>query len=281
MPATRRGRPIAGAPPLPWTVTHGTGLGPRRSWPVRPVLSGSDSLTEVVIAHLYPAELNIYGDTGNIIALRKRLEWRGYSVRVVPVEPGEDFDWCTADIAFGGGGQDSGQLRVAADLRERGNDVRAAVAAGLPLLAVCGLYQLLGESFVTEAGREIEGIGVFSAVTTAGRSRLIGNVIVDSPFGELSGFENHSGQTVLRPGQRALGSVRSGYGNNSAGRDEGAISGHAIGTYLHGPVLPRNPALTDQLISAALFRRNATKPLLALDDRHERAAGRAAARLPQ
>ena len=238
-------------------------------------------MTVVTIAHLYPTELNTYGDSGNVIALRKLLEWRGYDVQVIGVHVGQSFDFTGVDMTFGGGGQDSGQLRVAQDLLRHGRQLRAAVEDGMPLLAVCGSYQLLGESFTTQTGQNVPGIGVFGVTTTGSASRMTGNVTIDSPFGILRGFENHSGETSLIAGQAPLGRVLKGFGNNTARALEGAIKIHAVGTYLHGPVLPNNPALADHLIRCALQRRHLTAELAALDDELELAAGMGAARRPQ
>jgi len=236
---------------------------------------------KVVIAHLYPREMNIYGDMGNVIALRKRLAWRGYSVDVRPVEVGEKVDWDSVDLVFGGGGQDSGQLLVGEDLLRRGQVLRELVADGVPMLTVCGLYQLFGRGFTTMEGQEIPGIDVFRASTVGSRVRMIGNVVLESEFGRLVGFENHSGQTILESGQRALGVVKKGFGNDSKSRREGAITGNAIGTYLHGPVLPKNPALADHLIGAVLKRRYRVERLEPLDDRAELAAAGIAGMRPQ
>jgi CobQ-like glutamine amidotransferase family enzyme len=234
-----------------------------------------------VIAHLYPSAMNIYGDLGNVITLTKRLEWRGYRVVVESVEVGQPFDFGKADLIFGGGGQDSGQVRIGPDLLERGPEIRIAVEKGMPALVVCGLYQLFGHEFVTEGGMSIKGIGVFDAQTRASTVRMIGNTVVDSAYGRLVGFENHSGQTTLNPGQAPLGRVVRGYGNNAKKRNEGAMTGNAIGTYLHGPVLPKNPALADFLLSAALRRRGVEGELVALDDTIEHAAARSATSRPQ
>lgn len=233
------------------------------------------------IAHLYPREMNIYGDMGNIITLVKRLEWRGYKAEVVPVEAGEPFDFATADIVFGGGGQDSGQLVVGADLLTRGQALREAAAAGMPMLVICGLYQLFGREFITGTGTVIPGIGVFAAVTRAGTTRMIGNIVIQSEFGRLVGFENHSGETILDADQPALGKVEKGYGNNTKAKAEGAISREVIGTYLHGPVLPKNPELADHLILTALKRRYGVEALAPLDDTLEHAAAAVAASRPQ
>jgi len=238
----------------------------------------------LVLAHLYPAEMNIYGDRGNVLALRRRLEWRGIGVRVVDVGPGDPFDLREADLLFGGGGQDAGQVIVAADLQDRGDTVIDAVDDGVVLLAICGTYQLLGRRFVTAEGDDLPGIGLFDLETVAGPpgDRLIGNVVIDSPFGRLVGFENHGGRTHLAAGQDPLGQVVAGHGHGNNGRtgDEGAIRHNAIGTYLHGPLLPKNPRLADELLLRAL-RRHGIEELAPLDDSIELAAATAAARRPQ
>jgi CobQ-like glutamine amidotransferase family enzyme len=235
----------------------------------------------VVIAHLYPREMNIYGDMGNIITLVKRLGWRGYDPVVKEVEVGKPFDLAEADIVFGGGGQDSGQLIVGEDLVKRGEDLAAMAGDGVPMLVVCGLYQLFGRGFTTMEGQEIPGISVFRASTVGSRVRMIGNIEIDSKIGVLVGFENHSGQTILEPQQAALGQVRKGFGNNPKSGREGAITGNAVGTYMHGPVLPKNPALADTLIAAALRRRWGVTQLEPLGDEAEMAAAIVAASRPQ
>jgi CobQ-like glutamine amidotransferase family enzyme len=235
----------------------------------------------ITIAHLYPREMNIYGDMGNIITLIKRLEWRGYAPVVRRLEIGEPFDFEGVDIIFGGGGQDSGQLVVGADLLARGPALRKLAAEGMPMLVICGLYQLFGREFVTGTGDVIPGIGVFAASTRAGSQRMIGNVVTRSAYGTLVGFENHSGQTVLDPKQLSLGKVITGFGNNPRSGEEGAVSGAAIGTYLHGPVLPKNPQLADHLILAALKRRYGVEQLAPLDDHLETTAAKVAGTRPR
>jgi lipid II isoglutaminyl synthase (glutamine-hydrolysing) len=236
---------------------------------------------KLVIAHLYPREMNIYGDLGNVTALVKRLEWRGYQAEVRPVEIGQAFDWTTVDVVFGGGGQDSGQLIMGADLLKHGQQLRDMAADGVPMLTICGMYQLFGRGFTTQDGRELPGIDVFRASTVGGGVRMIGNIVIDSPFGRLVGFENHSGQTWLEPDQPALGRVRKGYGNNPKSRREGAVTNQAIGTYLHGPVLPKNPALADALLLAALKRRHNVAQLEPLADQLELAAAKTAMGRPR
>jgi lipid II isoglutaminyl synthase (glutamine-hydrolysing) len=233
------------------------------------------------IAHLYPREMNIYGDLGNIITLVKRLEWRGYEAEVLPVESGEPFDFTQVDIVFGGGGQDSGQLAMGQDLLRRGEELRRMMSEGVPMLLICGSYQLFGRGFTTLEHQEIQGIDVFRASTAGSSKRMVGNIAIDSPFGRLVGFENHSGETVLEPGQAALGTVQMGFGNNSDCGEEGAVSGNAIGTYMHGPLLPKNPALADHLLLAALRRRYGVEELEPLNDELEHLTAKVAASRPQ
>ncbi len=235
---------------------------------------------KLVIAHLYPRDMNIYGDMGNIITLVRRLEWRGYEVEVRAVDVGEAFDFTKVDIVFGGGGQDSGQLIVGADLIGRASALHDAAANGTPMLMICGLYQLFGRGFTTIEGQEIPGLGIFHARTVGSQVRMIGNITLDTAYGELVGFENHSGQTLLEADQAPLGKVIRGYGNDERSGYEGAVTGSVIGTYLHGPVLPKNPALADHLIGAALNRRGVSE-LAPLDDTLERAAAATARRRPQ
>ena len=238
-------------------------------------------MSDLVIAHLYPHEMNIYGDTGNVIALRRRLEWRGIAARVDPVGAGQDYDFTGADVVFAGGGQDLSQVRVAEDLQGRAGSIREAVDAGLVLLTICGTYQLFGRRFVTHDGAEIPGIGVFAMETIGGSLRMIGNIVVETPWGRLVGFENHSGRTFLDPAQDGLGRVVKGYGNNERTPEEGAVTGNCFGTYLHGSLLPKNPVFADELLRRALERRHGgAVDLEPLDDTLEGRAARVAAERP-
>lgn len=234
-----------------------------------------------VIAHLYPREMSIYGDMGNIVTLKKRLEWRGYHVVVKSVEVGEPFDWSGVDVVFGGGGQDSGQLIVGPDLLRHGSAIRQLVAEGVPMLVICGMYQLFGHGFTTMEDREIPGISVFAAQSHGSRVRMIGNIVVETKFGRLVGFENHSGQTILESDQMPLGIVKKGYGNDPKSRREGAINTNAIGSYLHGPILPKNPQLADGILLCALQRRYGISELEPLNDNLELLAAGIAAKRPQ
>jgi CobQ-like glutamine amidotransferase family enzyme len=238
-------------------------------------------VSDLVIAHLYPYEMNIYGDTGNVIALRRRLQWRGLEARVDLVAVGADYDLAGADIVFGGGGQDRSQVEVAGDLQRRRGAIHEAVAAGTVFLTICGTYQLFGRRFLTQDGQEIPGVAVFALDTIGGRKRMIGNVVVATPWGDLVGFENHSGRTLLDPGQASLGRVKKGYGNDETRREEGAVTANCFGTYLHGSLLPKNPEFADELLLRALRRRHGVGASLApLDDSLEYRAARLAARRP-
>ena len=233
------------------------------------------------ILHLYPREMNLYGDHGNVLALKKRCEWRGIPVQILPYESGDPFPE-QVDLIFGGGGQDSGQSRIEQDLLSRKDQLRALIADGTPALVICGLYQLFGMSFHTLQGEDLQGIGVFPAKTRAGRTRMVGNITIRTErFGQIVGFENHSGRTYLE-GCAPLGTVVRGGGNNGKDHTEGAVWKNCIGTYLHGPILPKNPQLTDHLILTALRRRDPSVTALPqLDDSLELAAHRSAAGRPR
>ena len=238
-------------------------------------------MSDLVIAHLYPQEMNIYGDTGNVIALCRRLEWRGMAARVDPVVAGEPYDFAGADLVFSGGGQDLSQARVADDLQARSEAIHEAVRSGVVFLTICGTYQLFGRRFLTDVGSEIPGIGVFAMETIGGTRRMIGNIVVATPWGNLVGFENHSGRTFLDSGQGGLGRVEKGYGNNEKTSEEGAVTGNCFGTYLHGSLLPKNPGFADELLRRALQRRHGGEVTLEpLDDELERRAARVAAGRP-
>src|ERR687893_959072 len=226
----------------------------------------------LTIGWLYASKMNIYGDRGNVIALRRRAEWRGIPVEVREIGMGEPIRG-DVDCFFWGGGQDQEQAAVARDLQgAKGSSLRAAVEDGAALLAVCGGYQLLGHEYRPHASAPLPGIGLFDLVTEAGPERFIGNVVVDSEWGPLVGFENHSGLTYLGAGTKPLGRVRVGRGNNGRDGTEGAVHKHAIGCYLHGALLPKNPVLADWLIGAGLRRRYGEVELPANDDAFEAAA---------
>lgn len=206
------------------------------------------------IVHLYPNEMNTYGDRGNVITLMRRSQWHGYEPVIHYHHPGKPFPK-QAQLLFGGGGQDSAQLETRDDLLKIGDQLRSLAEAGVPMLMICGMYQLFGHRFITHDNQEIKGISIFDLETRATKRRLIGNVAVQTnDFGILYGFENHSGQTYLAPNQPPLGTVIRGYGNNQRDKHEGARRQNVVGSYLHGPVLPLNPQFADWLILTAAHR---------------------------
>jgi CobQ-like glutamine amidotransferase family enzyme len=210
--------------------------------------------------------MNIYGDHGNLLVLARRCQWRGIEVETIGHHPGAVFPE-QADIILGGGGQDSGQGRIQADLPRIQGTLTRLVEDGVPALVVCGTYQLFGTYFKTIGGETIEGLGIFDLHTVGGKTRLIGNIVThSSEFGEIIGYENHSGQTWLGTGMEPLARVVSGAGNNGQDGLEGARYKNALGTYLHGPLLPKNPRIADFLIQKALERRSGTLPLAELDE---------------
>jgi CobQ-like glutamine amidotransferase family enzyme len=238
-------------------------------------------LRELVLVHLYPREMNIYGDTGNVLVLRRRLEWRHLPVRVVPVSVGDPLP-NDADIMLGGGGQDAAQGEIGADFASRGARLRALADDGVVMLTICGSYQMLGHEFVTQEGQRIAGVGVLDVVTHGQPVRLIGNNYVDTPdAGRLVGYENHSGLTTLGSGVRPLGSTQHGRGNNGKDGTEGAVRDNVIGTYLHGPVLAKSPRFADELLRRAYERRGESVELAPIDDTLPELAARVAVGRPR
>ncbi len=211
----------------------------------------------IVVGHLYPDYLNIYADRGNIAVLERRAAWRGHELEVRPLGLGDPVEPGACSLYYIGGGQDREQALVAADLAGKGEALRAEVERGAALLAVCGGYQLLGRGYRDARGQWLEGAGLFPLETVAGEHRMIGDVLLECELdpGEprtVAGFENHAGRTLLDPGAVPLGRVLAGFGNDGESGFEGCRVGRAIGTYLHGPLLPRNPWLADWLLGEAL-----------------------------
>ncbi len=238
-------------------------------------------MSTVRLCHLYPRELNIYADRGNIAVFSRRLSWRGHALEVVEVEIGDPLP-TDCDLYYLGGGQDRDQAIVAEDLRrDKAADLARTAADGAVVFAVCGGYQLAGHGYTGVDGTRMAGISLLDADTVAGSTRLIGDLVIEVEFdGEVHsvvGFENHAGRTRLGPGVQPLGRVVSGNGNNGEDRGEGAIQGRIVGTYLHGPLLPKNPWLADHLLGWALeHATGATAPLDPLDDSLEASAHAAA-----
>lgn len=239
---------------------------------------------------LYPDQMNIYADRGNILFLQHRCEWRGIQFEMTRCGPGESFNPDDFDLLYMGGGQDRDQKAVAKDLNQtKQQAIKAAKGDGATILAVCGGYQLLGESYELE-GETIEGLGLVDLKTVREPGpRLIGpvaievdlagepNVLGDREAKVLAGFENHGGRTRLGPGANPLGKVIHGHGNNGEDGLEGVKEDNLIGTYLHGPLLPKNAWLADHLIATALEHHHGTRPdLEPLEDQLEKAAHQAA-----
>lgn len=235
----------------------------------------------ITIGHLYPKQMNVYGDMGNVITLRYRLEQRGMTVRYLPIESLRVLSKEHIDILIGGGGQDSNQELVQSDLQRHGSELRSRCEDGITAFMVCGMYQLLGKRFVLADGTEVSGAGILDLETHAGHDRLIGNIVVDSPYGKLVGFENHSGRTYLGHGVKPLGTVLTGAGNNGDDHTEGTVFKNVFGTYMHGPGLAKNPALADELLIRALARKYGATELIPLNDTIEYAASTIAAKRPR
>lgn len=229
---------------------------------------------KIILGYLYPDLMNIYGDTGNIIVLKKRAEWRGIEVVVKNFSINNKLKQGEVDLFFFGGGQDQAQELVARDLVAGSKDkiIKQEVERGVPLLAICGGYQLLGEYYQPHNGPKLKGIGIFPVYTVAGEQRMIGNIVIGtqtdyslqttakmkavdcspSAISYLVGFENHSGKTYLKKGVEPLGKVIKGFGNNGEDQTEGCTYKNAIGCYMHGSLLPKNPHLADWLLTKAL-----------------------------
>ena len=222
---------------------------------------------KIVVGHLYPDYLNIYADRGNIAVLARRAAWRGHDLDVRTVSVGDALWPGEHDLLYIGGGQDREQMLVAGDLAAKADGVRAAVDGGAALLAVCGGYQLMGRSYRDFHGEDLPGIGLFPLETVAGDTRMIGDVLLECELEPgvvrtLAGFENHAGRTKLDPDVEPLGRVVSGFGNDGESGAEGCRVGRAVGTYLHGPLLPRNPWFADWVLAQALARRLGEPPKL-------------------
>lgn len=231
---------------------------------------------KIVIGWLYPTLMNVYGDIGNLKTLQKRLEWRSINYDVKYLETGfNSSELKECDILLMGGAQDKQQEIVAKDLFSKKEELKKLIENNTPGLYVCGAYQFLGNYYKKSNGEIIKGLGIFDLYTqNLEDTRLIGNIIVNSElFDKLIGFENHGGKTYLGKYLKPLGKVIKGFGNNGSDQTEGAIYKNSIGTYLHGPILPKNPKLADYLIQKALENKYKTKiELEYIDNLYEKEA---------
>lgn len=219
------------------------------------------------IAHLYPDMLNLYGDSGNVLCLEKRLKWRNIDCNTYRINVGDVCDLSDYDIIFIGGGQDFEQSLVLQDLG-KGMDVslKKAVENDVVILAVCGGFQMLGKYYKTHTGDIMEFANILDFYTVGKEKRLIGNYAFKTAEKmEIIGFENHSGRTYLGKGVKPFGKIIKGNGNNGRDRTEGVRYKNTFGTYCHGPILPKNPQFADMLIEKALKRKYDNVELEELD----------------
>lgn len=228
---------------------------------------------KIKIGYLYPDLLEVYSDRGNVTILQKRAEWRGIDVQVERITVGDSSDLSDYDLLFSGGGEDREQLIVAEDLLRKRDSMIKAVDSGTVVLTICGSYQLLGHYFETIGGKRIEGIGLLDIYTVGGKKRLVGNAAGKIKFQgseqTVVGYENHSGRTFLGPEVTPFATVIAGFGNNGEDGLEGVAQGTVFGTYLHGPLLSKNPAVADYMLQLALQRKMDTPKLEPLDDEWE------------
>ncbi len=227
----------------------------------------------VNILHLYPEHMNLYGDRGNVLALSQRARWREMASTVITREAGEPLDWDAVDLVFIGGGEDTHQSRIADDFLMVGPDLSRRLRDGLPMLAICGGFQLMGKYYKTADGQELPGVGFLDVWTEPGNQRAIGDVVTETLLPikppSLVGFENHGGRTYLGDRAKPLGLVKLGHGNNGEDGTEGAVQDRVIGTYLHGSLLPKNPHLADLLLTWALQYRGVDQPMEPLPEDEE------------
>jgi CobQ-like glutamine amidotransferase family enzyme len=236
---------------------------------------------QITILQLYPKDMNIYGDWGNVLVLKRRLEWHGYNVKLVEYNQGDTFPE-NVDMVIGGGGQDSGQDSIQADLISIASKLQTLADDNVPMLMICGLYQLFGKFFKASDGHIIKGIGLLDIETHAGPERLIGNIVTESSqFGEIIGYENHSGLTFLGKDVQPLGRVIKGGGNNGQDETEGARYNNVIASYMHGSLLPKNPALADFLIEKAIIKKYGEFTPTVIDDRFSELARETALKRPR
>lgn len=217
-------------------------------------------MADFIIAHMYPDLMNLYSDRGNLMCLEKRLNWYGYSCEIILVSPGNNSDYKNIDMLFMGSGSEREQGLVYQELMKTADQLKASIEDGLPALFIAGAYQLLGNSYIDCEGNNLGGLGFFDFYTRSLKERLTGNILINTILNkqELSvvGFENHGGRTYFEDSKlKPFGTVISGYGNNGEDKTEGIIYNNLIGTYLHGPLLPKNPTVADFFIKAMALRK--------------------------
>jgi len=217
-------------------------------------------MAEFIIAHMYPDLMNLYGDRGNLMCLKKRLEWYGHNCTIKNIGLGEILNYRDIDMVFMGGGSDREQGLVYQDLIKKTDSLMAEIESGLPVLCICGAYQLLGTRYLSHDGKLMHGLGFFNFYTRGEKDRLIGNIIISSEVPgrtvNVVGFENHGGRTYFEDSWlKPFGKVIKGHGNNGEDKTEGIAYKKLIGTYLHGPLLPKNPEIADYFIQSMADRK--------------------------
>ncbi len=231
-------------------------------------------MSSIKIYHFMPDKLNLYGDIGNIIALKQRAKWRNINVEVVDITETDDLSLDECDIFFIGGGSDREQSLATEQLKKIKTQLKNAIEDGMPTLTICGGYQFLGSEYVTPDGTRLEGLNILNIVTESKKERLIGDIVIESEtFGQIVGFENHGGRTYHE--YPTLGKVVDGYGNNDTDKREGIHYKNLLGTYLHGPILPKNHEITDYLLKQACIRKGIAFEPEKLDNTVEEAAKQA------
>jgi len=218
-------------------------------------------MEKFTIAHMYPDLMNLYGDRGNLLCLQRRMEWYGLNCQIKTILLNDKLDYSQIDMLFMGGGSDREQGLVYHDLIHKADQMMLQIEQGLPVLCICGAYQLLGKYYKSLDGKVMDGLGFFDFHTTGKKGRLIGNILLESEISgqkfTIVGFENHGGRTFCSdPELHSLGQVIKGYGNNGEDKREGIRYKNLIGTYLHGPLLPKNPYLADFYIRSMAERRS-------------------------
>lgn len=231
-------------------------------------------MSSIKIFHFMPDKLNLYGDIGNIIALKQRAKWRNIEVEVIDITDTDQLSLDECDIFFIGGGSDREQSLATEQLKKIKTQLKDAIEGGMPTLTICGGYQFLGSEYVTPDGTRLEGLNILDIYTESKKDRLIGDIVIESEtFGQIVGFENHGGRTYHE--YPTLGKVVDGYGNNDTDKKEGIHYKNLLGTYLHGPILPKNHEITDYLLKQACIRKGITFELEQLDNTVEEAAKQA------
>jgi len=232
------------------------------------------------IVHIYPEEMNIYGDNGNVLVLRQRLLWRGIPAKVLNIGVGDSLPADT-NLIIGGGGQDAGQSIIAEDLQAKAKDLKNLAQNGIPMLMICGMYQMFGHYFKTQDNHKIPGIGILDLNTVASDGRLIGNITDQTEWGDVIGYENHSGRTFLGDNVKSFGMTKKGQGNNGKDKTEGAVWNNVFGSYLHGPLLAKSPNFADYLLNLAITQAGNNIILSPLNDQLEALAAKTAKSRPR